>query len=217
MSRSSLTLWALATLYFFFSGLVFKGRIAGKFLGVILIGGLGALLVAGQIPIIVDSVGMDDLLSDNMRDRLSSGFFTQQDNSTIARLEAAEASFVAFANNPILGIGLGGTDFTESGVGSHNQHLKTAAEMGIFGFLVFLALMVVAVNSRSMLAIVFVTSYFLNGMADHSLLYGIQYAVLIPLGVVFIPELIKKGTPVKKRRRKRRRKTSSFAEKQLSA
>ena len=217
VSRSSLTLWALATLYFFFAGLVFKGQIAGKILGVILIGGLGALLVTGQIPVIVDSIGMDRLLSDNMRDRLSSGFFTQQDTSTFARLEAAEGAFVAFVNNPVLGIGLGATDVVEGvGVGSHNQHLKTAAEMGIIGFLLYVALMVVAVKSGSMLAIVFVALYFINGLADHGLLYGIQYAVLIPLGVVFIPELIK-VTPVKKRRRKRRRKTSSFAEKQLSA
>ena len=215
VSRSSLTIWALATLYFFSAGHVFRSRIAGNFLGIIVIGGLGTLLAIGQIPVIIDSLGMESLLTSGMRERLTSGFFTQVDGSTLSRLEAAEASFAAFVDNPVLGIGLGETDLIAQ-VGSHNQHLKIAAEMGIFGYLVFAALFLIAINTGSMSAIFFVTLYFVLGMAFHGLLHFAEYAVLIPLAIIFIPKMTEKS-PTKKRRRKRRHKTSSFSEQQLSA
>jgi len=215
VSRGGITIWALAALYFFFMGYVFRGSIAGKFIGTIIIGGLGFLLVTGQIPILADNLGMEKLLSSDMRERLNSSFFTQEDGSTVSRLEAAQATLSVFVENPVLGIGLGTTDFIDD-VGSHNQHLKMAAEVGIFGYLCFTALLFIAVNSRSIFAIYFVVLYFVFGLTNHGLLYFVEYAVLIPLGVIFIPELTK-STGVKKRRRKRRQKKSSFAESQLSA
>lgn len=214
VSRSALTLWALVTLYCFFMGYVARGRIVGKVLGIIFIGGLGVLLVSGQVPVLVDDFGLGELLTENMRERLSGSFFSQDDGSTTARLEAAEASLAAFYDNPLLGVGLGGTDNID-GVGSHNLHLKIAAEMGLLGYLLFVALFFIALHSGSISAIVFVTLYFIIGMAGHSLLYFTEYAVLIPLGIIFIPELIKKTS--EKKRRKRRRKKSSVAERQVSA
>lgn len=215
VSRSSLTLWALATFACFYMGYIARGRIVGKILGSVLIGGLGFLLVSGQIPGLLVDAGMDDLLSTNMKERLSGNFFTQEDGSTQSRLEVAEAAMATFFDNPLVGIGLGESDSLDGGVGTHNQHLKIAAEMGIFGYLVFAALLVVALYSRSLAALFFVVLYFLVGLTNHSMLYATEYAVLLPLGVVLIPTLTKK-TSVKKRRR-RRRKTGSYAERQQSA
>jgi len=215
VSRSAITLWAIAALYFLIAGYTFKARYVAVFAGVIIIGGLSLLLVTGQVPVIVDHLGLEATLSEDMRERLSGGFFSQGDGSTLARVSLAEASLAAFVDNPLLGTGLGVTDYIDD-LGSHNQHLKIAAEMGVFAYLSFAALIFVAVNSGSMASIVFITLFFVIGMTNHSLLYATQYAVLIPLGVVFIPQLLK-GTSAKKQRRRRRRKSSSFSERQLSA
>jgi len=217
VSRSALTLWAIATLMSFFMGYVARGYILGKIFGAFFVGLLGYLLVSGQIPGLMSDMGMDKYLSDEMTDRLSENFFTQDDGSTSSRVEAAGSTMAAFIDNPLSGIGLGMTDSIDGDVGSHNQHLKIAAEMGIFGYLIYAALFALAWLARSAAAVIFVFMYMLLGFTNHSMLYSTEYAVLIPLCIVFIPEMLRQSSKQNRRRRKRKRRSLSHSERQLAA
>lgn len=216
VSRAALTIWALVTLVCFFMGYIAKGFLVGKIFGVGFVCLLGYLLVSGQIPGLVADMGMDELLSGGMKERLSQNFFTQDDGSSQSRLDVAGSTFREFIDSPLSGIGMGTTD-TIDGLGSHNQHLKIAAEMGIFGYLAYVALLAVAWLNRSAVAVFFVLFYFLLGLSNHSMLYGTVYAVLIPLSIVFIPEMLRQVPVASRRRRKRRRRSLSTAERQLGA
>jgi len=216
VSRASLTIWAAVTLVCFFMGYIAKGFLTGKIFGMGFVCLLGFLLISGQIPGLVEDMGMGELLSGNMKERLSQNFFTQDDGSSRSRMEVAGSTFREFIDSPLSGIGMGTTDAID-GLGSHNQHLKIAAEMGIFGYLAYVALLAVAWLNRSASAVFFVLFYFLLGLSNHSMLYSTVYAVLIPLSIVFIPEMMRLAPVASRRRRKRRRRSVSHAESQLGA
>ena len=216
VSRGALTAWAIATFLCFFMGYISKGSILVKSLGVVFVCGLASLLVSGQVPGLMADAGIDQFLSEDMRDRLSENFFTQEDGSAQGRKFVAAQTLDVFTDNPIAGVGIGATD-SIGDVGSHNQHLKIAAEMGVFGYLIFCGLFLVALFANSAAAVIFVLLYFAVSLTNHTMLYEPIYAVLIPLSTVFIPSMLQEAPPAKSRRRRRRRRSASHSERRLSA
>lgn len=218
VSRGSLTVWALAVVVSMFFGFVFKASIVGRLLGLSMVVALGVLLVTGQIPVLLADLGAGDLLSVNMAERLSQNFFTQDDGSGEARLIVAGEAWTTFTVNPIFGLGLGRTSsLGDTGnIGTHNQLLTIAAEMGVLGALVYLGLIVVAFNSGSLIAVTFILLFMVIGFTNHGMLTYTVYAVLIPAALVLIPQLHRLEAKQTKRKRRRRRSTS-IAERELSA
>jgi O-antigen ligase len=93
---------------------------------------LGITLVAGVYP------ALDDF---------TDGIFSQRfsDLDTTGRLEVAEADLQAFAESPVLGVGVGQSDrFHEQYLGfevtSHTEYTRLLAEHGLFGIFYFIIL-----------------------------------------------------------------------------
>ena len=217
VSRTSITIWALAVVLSLMLGYGSKSRLTGLF-GLGLVVFLGYLLVSGQVPILMTELGMGELLSTDMRNRLSENFFTQQDGSTQARLQVAQDAWRLFVENPFKGIGVGTSDAID-GLGTHNQHLKIASELGILGFLVYAGLTAVAVYSRSLVALIFLLLYTAIGFTNHGMMNYTVHAVLIPTALVFIPALHKFEKEQRKstrKKRRRRRSSKSVAARDLS-
>jgi len=219
VSRGSLTLWAVAVVLALIFGFGSKSRIAG-FFGILIVGILSYFLVAGEIPNILASMGLDGLLSESMKVRLSENFFTQEDGSTLARIEVVGVAWNLFVTNPLTGIGLGVSDYIgPDSVGTHNQHLKIATELGIAGVFVYAALILIAFRYGSSFSLIFLLLYGIIGFTNHSMMTYTVYAVLIPAALVFVPEMqrISKARRTQGRRKVRRKRSVSVAESQLSA
>jgi O-antigen ligase len=80
-------------------------------------------------------------------DQFTEGIFSQRfrDLDTTGRLEVAEADIQAFSDYPLLGVGVGQSDryhveYLGYEVASHTEYTRLLAEHGLFGILLFLAL-----------------------------------------------------------------------------
>lgn len=208
VSRSSLTLWAAAVLLSFtFS---FTGtKILSKILSVVTVIVLGSLLASGAIPGILTSLGLDELMSRSMMERLSGNFFSQGDGSSQARLGAALDAARLFFDNPVFGVGLGNSASVEGGIGAHNQHLKIASEVGAVGYLVWSAMLVIAVITKSVPSICFILLYFFVGLFSHTMFSFSAYAVLLPIALALLPDYVRGGKKQQGSRKRRRRKRRS--------
>ena len=208
VSRGALTLWSLALLGSFWFGYLSKNRLYLKLLGISFIALLGTLLVSGQIPVILENAGMGNLLNANMTDRLSGNFFTQQDNSTTARTEAALEGFDIFVDNPLFGVGIDGIlTLPITGIGPHNQHIKVAAELGMLGWLAYLLLFLVALSTRTVHALMFVSLFFIISFTAHWLLNFTVFGIYLAIAMVHLPALTLHQRPlIHSRHEKRRRK-----------
>lgn len=205
VSRTSITIWAAAVVLSLLLGFGAKSKIL-SLIGLAVVIVLGYLLAVGQIPVLVAELGLEDLLSRDMTNRLSENFFTQSDNSTLVRIEIAQLAWKEFLANPLTGIGIGASDnLGFANLGTHNQHLKIASELGIVGFLVYAALGGLAIFSRSMIAIVFLILYAAIGFTNHGLMNYTVYAVLLPSAFVFIPDLRRFENAEQNRKRRKRR------------
>lgn len=210
VSRGSLTLWAIAVVISLLFGYLSKGKFFGRFFGLGIVGLLGFLLVTGEIPGLLEEVGLGELLSGDMTIRLSENFFTQNDGSTESRVQAAQETWLLFLDNPLMGIGIGASDFLDSvGTGSHNQHLKIASELGILGVLVYAGLGLIALNTKKLVPLVFVFLYLVIGFTNHGMMEYTVYAILIPAAVIFIPAMQSEDLKRVRKRKKRKKQRSS--------
>ncbi len=218
VSRTAISIWAAMVIVSMLFGYGATSRPL-RFVGLSLIGFAGFLLVAGEIPGLLAEAGLSDVLSPDMSRRLSGNFFEQEDGSTVARVEVAQEAWRAFVANPLSGIGLGASDFLGGEIGTHNQHLKIASELGVLGLIVYAALFLVALSSGSLIALMFLFFYAVIGFTNHGMMNYTVYGVLIPMAVLFLPELHRAETEKKRpsRRRRRKRRSASSAERELSA
>ncbi len=109
------------------------------------------LAAFGALPLLVGSFqsyleGREDLSAgvDNLLGRLE--FFRDgvlDDGSGLARAQGLEAGLDLFLENPIFGAGAGATEVWLLPTNPHNQAVKLAAEYGIFGIAVLVALAVI--------------------------------------------------------------------------
>ena len=205
VSRASMTVWAVAVLLTLLLGFgSTKNRIAGRVLGACFVVILAALLVSGELPNVLVQLNLDQYMSRGMLTRLSENFFTQSDGSTEVRADLAVMAWGMFVNNPVIGAGLGATEGMILHLGAHNQFLKIGGEQGLFGMLVFLSIMALALYKKSAVAVVFVLLYFALSFTSHGMLSYPAFAILIPTAVVFLPVVLK---PEKNRRRRRRKRS----------
>lgn len=209
VSRSSLVLWALALVVSFLFGFNSSRGMLSKIVGLGIVCGLGYLLVSGAVPGILMYLGLDELMNKNMMARLSENFFTQEDSSTDGRLAAALEATRLFADHPVLGAGLGTSENVEGGIGAHNQHLKIAGELGAVGYVVWIGMLVLAVLSGSAAAISFTLLYLFVCLFSHTMFAYSAYAILLPLSLALLPDMLR---PIGRQKRKRRRRRKRSAE-----
>ena len=208
-SRSSLLMWPLVFFLAFQIGLCGKKTIVKFFIVTAIIILIGTLLISGNIPLYLEYIGLDQYLSENMKERLSGNFFTQEDDSTDSRIELALEGLVGFTDNPILGGGLGTSSPTDS-QGTHNMPVKLGYELGILSLLlIFIGFPFLAIQNKSLfggvfLLLVFVNSFFTHNMYEHAYL-----PILLVTSVVLAPifSISKRKT---RRKRVRKRKSSSL-------
>ncbi len=206
VSRTSLVVWGVAVVLSLGLGLGYeKKNYLSRFLGVASVVGLSAVLVTGKIPEILSLLNLEQSMTSGMMERLSSSFFDQSDGSTNIRKELGKLSLDLFLANPVFGAGLGATENLIDHLGSHNQFLKIAGEQGGLGLLVFMALMVVAFYSRSVSAVIFVLLFFTISLSSHSMFAYPAFSALIPIALIFVPNMTRGNRTRRVRRRRRRR------------
>ena len=200
-SRSGMTLWVFVFLASAFIGLYGKGFSILRLSSLLFVLLLVVLLVSGQLPAIIEGLGLSEYMPKDALDRFSSGFISQSDGSAQARLGVAAFLFEQFTNNPIFGVGLGqsGGEVSEFGLASHNMALRMASEMGIIGLLVYTSLLLVPIFTKNPFGFIFVSLYFFMNMFTNTSIDKPIFAILIPLACLYLSE---KQT---KRKRKRRR------------
>ena len=204
VSRSAILLWVLVVFYEFVSGNYVGRSFVAKMIAIVGILGLYFALVSGQLLVAVDSAGLGDYLNENMRDRLSSDFFSQGDSSSESRIDAAATATDLFTENPLFGAGLGaarGGDDVFGHVGAHNMLAKMGAELGVVGVLVYLMLLLVPFMANSKGGLFFILFFFFVNMFTHNSFDRPVFAILIPMAILYFS-----AVHPKKKRRKRRRK-----------
>ncbi len=209
VSRSAIMLWVIVVFCSMWAGAYSKHRLPAKIFAIFVTAGLSGLLVTGQVPNLVESVGLSQLMSADMTERLSGNFLTQDDGSTATRRDLVAENLERFTANPIFGMGLGASSSAEfdAEVGSHNMLLRMAVELGVFGVLIYLALLIVPIMSNSAQGFLFVIFYFFTNLFTHTSYEKAIFAILIPIAILYFSKLnLKKVSS--KRKRKRRTKTT---------
>lgn len=208
VSRSAVLLWTIIVFCSLWMGVYSKGRSLARVFAFFFIAGLASLLLSGQIPVLIESAGLSGFVTESMTERLSGNFFTQEDGSTLARQDLVKENLDKFVSNPVFGIGLGGSNSAEFDVqlGSHNMLLKMGVELGIFGVLVYLALLVIPILANSAQGFMFVIFFFFMNLFTHTSYEKPIFAILISIVILyFAGSNSKKATS--RRRRKRRKKS----------
>lgn len=203
VSRSAMLLWSIIVFVSFWIGTYSKGRVLSKLIAIILIGVLTTLLITGQIPLLIESFGLESYFSPQMIDRLSGSFFIQEDASTDARVGIVSQELERFASNPLFGSGLGSSGSAD--LGTHNMALAMAVELGVFGLILYFALLAIPVAVKSVHGTLFVVFYFFANLFTHTSFEKPIFAILIPLSILAFTQKVNHT----KRRKKRRRRTSS--------
>lgn len=205
VGRSSMSAWALAVTFSVLSGYYTRGKLLlqGVMLGGIFAAGL--VLVSGKLPSMLESYGMVGSMSDNIADRLSGNFFTQEDGSVEVRKLLAVEGWKLYSEKPLLGHGLGSTsDIIDEKLGGlHNTILKVAAELGTVGVVVYLSLFLVAMACGSLYGVLLCVVYFFMSLFSHNHLAEASNSILLPLGVAM-------SMSATQNRRGRRRRRSSL-------
>ncbi len=228
VSRSSISMWVLSLVILYLLG-DFGKKSLGRMISIFLLVFLSIFAItSGEIPRLMDDIGLDGFLNENMSDRLSENFFKQEDNSTDVRKDVAALALEGFTNRPIMGYGLGtsrGTDLEYgSDVGTHNLFLQIALEQGIVGLFTFvvglLALILVNRTARGFgLFIIFSFANLFSHTLMNQVYIGLLFVLLIALQSTSlerrnrlktseIRDLIPTVTYTKPRKRKRKRRSS---------
>lgn len=203
-SRGSLLLWLMVIFTSFWFGAYSKGRVFSKVVGLCVAVGFTLLISTGQVPVIVSSLGLEEFMNRGMIERLSSGFLSQEDDSTNARLQIAAENLEKFGDHPLTGAGLGASVSDEFAIGSHNMLLRMGSELGILGILVYLSLLVVPLVAKSKEGFLFVVFFYVSNMFTHTAFEKSTFAILVPLAVIYFAA---QPSAAKTRRRRRHRKS----------
>jgi hypothetical protein len=205
VSRSGIVTWAFAMVMLTALGQLAPGKIVTKAIGLSAVAILAVLLSTGALPKLLESAGLDEFMSPKMTERLSSNFFTQEDGSTSSRKDLAVYAIDMFADNPILGAGLGqSTDLGEIGLGSHNTMLQIASETGTLGLVVYLCLFLIPLSQKSVKGTAFMLLYTLSSMFGHGLMHLPALAFILPAGIVLLCKLDQRVSKSSGRRRRRK-------------
>jgi len=206
-SRGSLLLWVIVIFGSFWLGVYAKGKVMPKILGLASAVAFTLFVSTGQIPEIVRALNLEEYMNKGMVERLSSGFFTQEDGSTQSRLLVISENYEKFTEHPIIGAGLGVSLTDEFTTGSHNMLLRMASELGILGILVYLSLLIVPVIARSKEGFFFVVFFYISNMFTHTSFEKSTFAILVPFAVLYFAAQPKPVSAKRRRRRRRRVKT----------
>lgn len=145
-SRAAMTGWAIVILIMFWTKQINLRRSLAVGVAITVI---SAVLLAWQWDNVMDKLSTSNVLNDNVMGRLA--WINQpmaDDNSTVERTAVAAIAFEMFADNPLIGNGVGASRklLTIAGgiqISSHNQYLNLMVDHGILGCLL-LPLLVLA-------------------------------------------------------------------------
>lgn len=207
VSRSAIMLWTLIIFCSIWTGAYSKHRVPAKIFAIFMTTGLATLLVTGQVPALIESAGLEQLVNKGMIERLSGDFLSQEDGSSASRRDLISQNIEIFTSNPIVGVGLGGSNSIEfdAQLGSHNMLLKMGVELGIIGILVYLSLLIVPLLAKSAQGTMFVIFYFFMNMFTHTSLEKPIFSILIPISILYFSSInLQKNKPKRKRKRRSR-------------
>jgi len=208
VSRSALILWTFIIFTSFWMGVYSKGSVLPKFFSILFVAILVGLLTSGQLPYLIEAIGLEQYVNKGMMERLSGGFLSQEDGSTLSRKSLISENLSKFYDNPLFGSGLGSSAVSDyEGQGSHNMALRMAVEMGIIGLLIYLSLLVVPLITKSFIGFIFISFYFIANLFTHTSFEQPVFAVLIPLSILAYSSKKLSNTDRNKKHRKRRRKS----------
>ena len=168
-SRTSWFIWALALMILAGSGYIaFKS----KSVNLVLLGLLGAVVVyslitGGLISVISDSP-MGDYLKPSTLARLGGADLTH-DSSVVGRAAVAFKSLDVFQQHPWFGAGLGYTREWNS-IAPHNMYLMMAAEGGMLGLAIFIALLVILWRNTDSIGKILVFLFAVRSISSHNML-----------------------------------------------
>lgn len=214
VSRSGISTWIMAFVMLFVLGQMSSGRIMARILGLTTVVIVAAALSAGKIPEMLEAAGLDEYMDQGMMERLSSSFFSQEDDSTSGRRDLARHAIELYAENAFLGAGLNGSaNLGETDLGPHNTMLEIAAELGTGGLLVYLGIFIIPFYMRSPKAGAYLAIYFFSSMFGHGLLAKPSLAFIIPAGIVLLSDLDHRIRNSSRRVRKKRKRRSRVSPK----
>ena len=140
-SRASIILWAVAVFSMAWCGWFGLSRAISVVSAGSLILIAGVALTSGVLAEYAIQAGAGKYLDSNTLPRIASSFITQDDESTKDRILVAKRGIDAFLKAPVLGNGIGALKTREFQFEPHNQYILVAAELGVVGLGLILALM----------------------------------------------------------------------------
>ena len=169
-SRSSIMVWALAVLSMAWARWFGFSRTASVMVtgSLMLIAGAG--LTSGVWADYAIESGADKYLDTNALSRIASSFVSQEDESTKDRLRVAQRGISAFLNAPLLGQGIGALNTRALRTETHNQYIMVAAELGVVGLIVFLALLYLLWRNGTNISRMIALTYAFGCLFLHTLL-----------------------------------------------
>lgn len=213
VSRSGILSWVLAMTMLTMLGQFSMGKLMTKVLGIFVAITLTTFLISNTLPDILESAGLDELMTDNMVERLSSNFFTQDDGSTSSRKNLVMAAGELYSQHPILGSGLNSaTQLGEWKLTAHNTVMDIAAELGTLGVLAYLSIILIVVYFKSTKAAGFLVLFFFQNMFIDGLLNKSALSYILPAGVVLLIQLDQKRLSSQRRkyRKKKQNRKSAY-------
>lgn len=139
-SRSAIFAWIL--FYVIFSWLRWLPTASSALISLVFIASISAIFSIFQA-YLLDMEQLAPAMK-NIQDRLD--FFkgsNVEDDSTLSRMTVLKEGIDTFLQNSFTGQGAGSTDYSDLTLGSHNQLVLFASEYGIFGILIWLALVMI--------------------------------------------------------------------------
>ena len=189
LSRSAWLLWAVAvTLLAGYGYIVFKR----KGVGMLAVGAAGGvivygLLTGGFLEVVSDS-GFAGYLNSQAMARLAGGDEPGgEDSSLVGRMGVAEKSFEVFQNHPWFGAGLGYTKEWEY-IEPHNMYLMMAAEGGVVGVSLFIALLVILWRETDSIGRILVVLFAMRSLFSHNMLEQPIMLIFIALVALSYPD-----------------------------
>ncbi len=182
-SRSSIMMWAVVVIALTW----FKVFLLPRAVSFVAVTGFvmlfTVLLVAGLWMNIFESLGIDSYLDKNTQARISGSFIEQDDYSSRGRLAVALKGINLFLSSPLVGKGIGSGNDIVDGLRAHNTYIQMAAEQGILGLAVFVALIWLVWKVKSSEARVFIAGFAGFSLFTHNMLDQPAMYVMIVLAV----------------------------------
>jgi hypothetical protein len=216
VSRSAIIVWLVACIVLYTRDYVRsskRARFFGTMTVVLLV--MGSLF-SGKIPEYLSNIGVDHLLNENMKMRLSGNFFSQEDMSSEVRDELAKNAVSNYMDNPIIGTGLGSSAPIGS-QGTHNLIAKIGVELGIVGLFVFFGgLYFMAFAFRNWYGLLFLVIFTIASLFTHNLIEWAYFSILLVSMLVLVPyDGLSRVTNESQNNRKRKRRRKYVRKKRI--